>query len=51
MFILLQLQLVFKSAARWVTLAPKSNHLTHIIRKMHWLPVSARNDSKILLVV
>ena len=43
--------MVLNSAARLVTLTPKANHITPILRKLHWLPVSARIDYKILIMV
>ena len=46
-----KLQMVLNSAARLVTLTSKSNHITPILRKLHWLPVSARIDYKILVIV
>ena len=43
-YLIHKLQLVLNSAARLVTLMPKANYITPILRKLHWLPDSARID-------
>ena len=45
-----RLQLVQNSAARLLTNTRKRDHITPILAALHWLPVSARIDFKILLM-
>ena len=45
------LQRIQNSAARLVTLTKKSEHITPIIRSLHWLPIHQRIHFKILLLV
>ena len=35
-YLIHKLQMVLNSAARLVTLTPKANHITPILRKLHW---------------
>uniref|UniRef100_A0A3P9JT56 Reverse transcriptase domain-containing protein n=1 Tax=Oryzias latipes TaxID=8090 RepID=A0A3P9JT56_ORYLA len=46
-----RLQLVQNSAARLLTGTRRRDHITPILRSLHWLPVSFRIDFKILLLV
>ena len=46
-----RLQLLQNTAARIVTMSKKSNHITPILKNLHWLPVSHRINYKILLIV
>ena len=41
---------VQNSAARLLTATSRYDHVTPVLRSLHWLPVSARIDFKILLV-
>ena len=50
-YLIHNLQMVLKSVARLVTLTPKANRITSILRKLHCLPVSARIDYKIFIMV
>ena len=45
-----RLQRILNAAARVVCLIPKFDHITPIIRRLHWLPVKARVEFKILLL-
>ena len=45
-----RLQHVQNSAARLLTATSRYDHVTPVLRNLHWLPVSARIDFKILLV-
>ena len=45
-----QLQRVQNVAARLVTMASKSDHITPILFKLHWLPVKERITFKLLLI-
>ena len=47
----LRLQYVQNSAARLLTSTSRYEHVTPVPRGLHWLPVSARIDLKILLLV
>ena len=38
------------AAARLVTRTPKCDHITPVLKKLHWLPVAQRIDYKILLL-
>ena len=44
------LQRVQNSAARLVTRCKRRDHITPILRQLHWLPVKQRIDFKILLM-
>jgi len=46
-----RLQLVQNAAARFLTNCRKSDHITPILRSLHWLPVNFRIEFKILLFV
>lgn len=46
-----KLQLVQNAAARVVTKTKKINHITPLLKTLHWLPVSFRIDFKVLLFV
>ena len=46
-----KLQLIQNSAARLVTRTRKNEHITPVRRALHWLPIHARIDFKILLFV
>ena len=45
-----KLQLVQNSAARLITHTKKHDHITPVLKKLHWLPVSFRIEYKILLL-
>ena len=45
-----KLQRVQNAAARLVTMASKSDHITPILFKLHWLPVKERITFKLLLI-
>jgi hypothetical protein len=45
-----RLQRVQNSAARLVTLTPKYDHVTPVLKDLHWLPVTQRVQYKILLL-
>uniref|UniRef100_A0A3Q3N5J5 Reverse transcriptase domain-containing protein n=1 Tax=Mastacembelus armatus TaxID=205130 RepID=A0A3Q3N5J5_9TELE len=46
-----QLQLIQNAAARVLTNTKKLDHITPVLRSLHWLPISQRIDFKILLLV
>ncbi len=46
-----QLQLIQNAAARILTRTRKSEHITPVLRSLHWLPVTFRMDFKVLLLV
>ena len=46
-----RLQHVQNAAARLLTATSRYEHVTPVLRSLHWLPVSARIDFKILLLV
>ena len=46
-----QLQLIQNAAARVLTRTEKVDHITPVLRSLHWLPVSQRIEFKILLSV
>ncbi len=46
-----QLQLIQNAAARILTRTRKSEHITPVLRSLHWLPVTFRIDFKVLLFV
>ncbi len=46
-----QLQLIQNAAARILTRTRKSEHITPVLRSLHWLPVTFRLDFKVLLLI
>src|SRR4029434_8320273 len=46
-----QLQMIQNAAARVLTKTKRTDHITHILKYLHWLPVSYRIDFKALLLV
>ncbi|XP_057686102.1 uncharacterized protein avpr2aa isoform X3 [Corythoichthys intestinalis] len=46
-----KLQLVQNAAARVLTNTRKLDHITPVLKSLHWLPVSQRVDYKILLLI
>ncbi len=46
-----RLQLVQNAAARFIQNSRKCDHITPILRALHWLPIQLRIDFKILLLV
>ncbi len=46
-----QLQLIQNAAATILTRTRKSEHITPVLRSLHWLPVTFRIDFKVLLLV
>ncbi len=46
-----QLQLIQNSAARILTRTRKPEHITPVLRSLHWLPVTFRIDFKVLLLL
>ena len=46
-----RLQLVQNAAARFLSGCRKHEHITPILKSLHWLPFSQRIDFKILLFV
>ncbi|XP_071398588.1 deoxynucleoside triphosphate triphosphohydrolase SAMHD1-like isoform X2 [Centroberyx affinis] len=46
-----KLQLVQNAAARVLTKTKKMDHITPLLKTLHWLPVSFRIDFKVLLLV
>ena len=45
-----RLQSIQNAAARLISGVKKRDHITPILKKLHWLPVKARIDYKILLI-
>jgi hypothetical protein len=45
-----RLQRLQNSAARLLTRTPRSEHITPVLRRLHWLPVKARVHYKVLLI-
>ena len=45
-----RVQRMFNIAARILTLPAKSDHITSVLRQLHWLPISQRIAYKILLL-
>ena len=48
--VLQKLQYVQNSVARLLTRSPSREHITPILRKLHWLPITQRIHFKILLI-
>ena len=48
---LAKLQLVQNNAARLITRTKRREHITPVLIKLHWLPIKARIDFKIILLV
>ncbi len=46
--ILRQVQLIKNAAARFLTKTKKRNHITPVLRSLHWLPVRFRIEFKTL---
>lgn len=46
-----KLQLIQNAAARVLTKTKKMDHITPVLRSLHWLPVCQRIDFKVLLLV
>lgn len=46
-----QLQLIQNAAARVLTRTKRSEHITPVLKSLHWLPVRYRIDFKVLLLV
>ena len=46
-----QLQLIQNAAARVLTRTKKVDHITPVLKSLHWLPVKQRIDFKILMLV
>ena len=46
-----QLQMIQNAAARVLTRTRKADHITPVLKSLHWLPVCNRIDFKILLIV
>ena len=46
-----RLQQIQNKAARLITLSKQREHITPILKKLHWLPVKYRIDFKVLLLV
>ena len=46
-----QLQFIQNAAARVLTRTRKVEHITPVLKSLHWLPVSFRVDFKVLLLV
>jgi hypothetical protein len=46
-----RIQRVQNTAARIIARTPKHHHITPILAELHWLPISARIEYKILLYV
>ena len=49
--LLVRLQLIQNSAARLLTGTKKHDHISHVLQNLHWLPVKARIQFKILVLV
>ena len=45
-----KLQRVLNSSARLVLCAPRSCHVTPLLRELHWLPIRSRIEFKLLLI-
>ena len=45
-----RLQYILNTAARILTLTPSSDHITPILKSLHWLPIRQRISYKILLL-
>ena len=49
--LLAKLQSVQNKAARMITLTKRREHITPVLKTLHWLPVDVRIDFKVLLLV
>ena len=49
--LLQKLQFVQNSAARLLSFTRKTEHITPILKELHWLPVAVRTEFKILVLV
>ena len=49
-YLIKRLQLIQNHAARLITKTPKYEHISGVLRDLHWLPVAARIDYKVLLL-
>lgn len=45
-----KLQRVLNTAARIVSLSPKRNHISPILKDLHWLPIEKRIQYKLLIL-
>ena len=45
-----KLQRIQNSAARLVSLCNKYDHITHVLKEMHWLPIKYRIEFKIIML-
>ena len=45
--LLKKIQYVHNAAAKMIVLAPKSDHVSPLLRKLHWLPINCRIEQKI----
>ena len=48
-FYISKLQRVQNTAARIVTITARHNHITPVLKKLHWLPVKYRAQFKLLV--
>ena len=46
-----QLQIIQNAAARVLTKTKRRAHITPVLKRLHWLPISSRIDYKILILV
>ena len=46
-----RLQLIQNHAARIIARTKKFDHISGVLKKLHWLPIKARIDYKVLLLV
>ena len=49
--LLSKLQRVQNTSARVITKTPRHNHITPVLKELHWLPIAYRIKFKILLIV
>ena len=49
-YLIKRLQLIQNHAARILTRTRKHDHITEVLKNLHWLPVAARIDYKVLLL-
>ena len=45
-----KLQALMNAAARVVTCTPRHNHITGVLKRLHWLPVKSRVNHKVLTI-